>query len=386
MTNTVRILRWLRSGWAVFCLVSVVAAQTTKERGPGNAGPGSVIVMPELGGVILGFDVDRNGTEGVLSEANSSVPSCPYATETFDLATGKIVKLVHQGESGICGDDDVTWGVVGASVGLVEHQHSPQLGHLRMSFPVIAPVGGNQYTGSWNIGTDMAEILAVSRNQGTAVNAFQLWNFSDEKQYVFGSYVAGNRFGPVMQATVTPGLIGLNTKTNTAVLAQGSSDPFGPTTVVQADLATGRMTSFQGIGSGIAQGLAVDSTDNIAAIATYGDAAVTFYDLSTGGIISYQILPNCFTPACSPFDVEFDPIHKLFLVAQPITSQSGNQSSTIYVYDRKGDLQEVMNGFNFYTERFDVLPVHIAIHPSDRTGYVDLTNDLGVGALQSFTY
>ncbi len=32
------------------------------------AGSGSVIVTPKFGGAILGYDIDRNGTEGLLSE------------------------------------------------------------------------------------------------------------------------------------------------------------------------------------------------------------------------------------------------------------------------------------------------------------------------------
>jgi hypothetical protein len=33
-----------------------------------------------------------------------------------------------------------------------------------------------------------------------------------------------------------------------------------------------------------------------------------------------------------------------------------------------------------------VLPVHMALHPGNRSGFVDLTNSQGTGALQSFTY
>jgi hypothetical protein len=74
-------------------------------------------------------------------------------------------------------------------------------------------------------------------------------------------------------------------------------------------------------------------------------------------------------------------------VAQPISSQQPNSNfSTIYVYNRQGTLLETLNKFNFFTQRFDVFPVHMAIHPSERSGFVDVTNSLGVGAIQSFTY
>src|SRR5579863_8602105 len=32
------------------------------------AGSGSVVVTPKFGGAILGYDIERNGTEGLLSE------------------------------------------------------------------------------------------------------------------------------------------------------------------------------------------------------------------------------------------------------------------------------------------------------------------------------
>src|SRR5271163_4487571 len=42
------------------------AAQTSKSVSKTPKGPGKVIVHPALGGVIFGFDVDQNGSEGLL--------------------------------------------------------------------------------------------------------------------------------------------------------------------------------------------------------------------------------------------------------------------------------------------------------------------------------
>jgi len=350
-------------------------------------GPAKVIVHPKLGGVIFGFDVDQNGSEGLLSESLLG-GKCHYATETFDQRTGKILKIVRQGESSNCGDDDVTWGVVGSSVGLVEHQHSPSLDHLRMTFPVVNPLDGNEVTGSWlPPEKKSAEIWGVSRNQGTPINAFQVYNLPTQLFYVYGSNVAKNTFGPVVQITATPGVIGLNTKTQRAVLI--SSDGSGKLFVNEVDLSTGNVTSFLGSGSGQVMGLAVDSADDIAVSTTFGDAGVEFYDLKneTGFEVTLPFIPQNCDNACTGVDVEFDPVHKLFLVAQPISSQQPNStSSTIYVYDTHGTIKETLNNFNFYTERFDVLPVHMALHPGKRSGFVDITDNEGVGSLQSFTY
>jgi hypothetical protein len=71
----------------------------------------------------------------------------------------------------------------------------------------------------------------------------------------------------------------------------------------------------------------------------------------------------------------------LFLVAQPVSSTASTGSS-IHVFDTRGNLVESLNGFNF-PNAFTVEPIHIALHPSNRTGYVDGPN---VNQLQSFTY
>lgn len=345
-------------------------------------GPGNVIVTPKFGGTILGFDVDQNGSEGLLSE--SATNGCGYATETFDQKTGDIIKVLRKSSS--CNDDDVTRGIVGSSIGLVEHDHEIRFDYFKATYQLVDPVSGNEFTASWTPpGNERSEVWATSRNQGTPVNAFQFLDLNNLLLYVGASNVGSNQFGPAVNVASTPYILGYNTKTGVAVGAY-NNEPFGPTTLILVNVVKGTTSTFNGGGSGQVQGLAVDSADNIAVTATYGDAGVEFYDLATGELIAYQILPNCTSPACAGTDVEFDPIHKLFLVAQSITSQSGDQSSTIYVYDTQGNLQETLNGFNFYTSRFDVLPVHIALHPSDRSGYVDQTNSLGVGALQSFTY
>jgi hypothetical protein len=372
----------------LLALFSFAQAQTSNVGSKPPKGPGNVFVHPALGGTIFGFDVDQNGNEGMLSEAIGT-GECPYATETFDQATGKIVKVVRKGKSANCGDDDVTWGVVGSSVGLVEHQHSPTIDHLQMTFPVLNPLEGNEVTGSWlSPFKKTAEIEAVSRNQGTSMNAFQFFDFSTMLEYVVGSDVAKNEFGPVVQITSTRGIIGLNTKTNTALVTVADG-VFGPSYINQIDLTTGKIKSFLGIGSGQVMGIAVDSDDDMVVTTTFADAGVEFYDLKhqTGFEETLPFIPENCNNACTGVDVEFDPIHKLFLVAQPISSQQQNSNfSTIYVYDRQGTLLETLNGFNFFTQRFDVFPVHMAIHPSERSGFVDVTNSIGVGSMQSFTY
>jgi hypothetical protein len=88
---------------------------------PKAIGPGATIVHSKFGGQIFGFDIDQNGTEGVLSEAQDlGGQKVLAAVETFDQVTGKILKVVKKLETK---DDFLTLGIVGTSVGLVEREH-----------------------------------------------------------------------------------------------------------------------------------------------------------------------------------------------------------------------------------------------------------------------
>jgi hypothetical protein len=150
-----------------------------------------------------------------------------------------------------------------------------------------------------------------------------------------------------------------------------------------ADLSKGTFTEFTGIGFGFVNGIAVDSADNIACTTTEDDASVEFYDLTTQNALAVVVLPNSGqNQFFSGADVEFDAVHKLFLVAQPNSSSS--TGSSIYVYDTSGDLQETLNGFSF-SNAFNVVAMHIALKPSNRTGFVDGPS-AGVTEIQSFTY
>ena len=106
-----------------------------------------------------------------------------------------------------------------------------------------------------------------------------------------------------------------------------------------------------------------------------------FYNLAkkTGFAVT---LPGATGQTQSGSDVEFDPVNKLFFVAQ--SSSSTGQGSSIQVYDIKGNLVESLNGFNF-SNASNVVFTHIALNPSNRTGYVD-GPDPSVRQIQSFTY
>jgi hypothetical protein len=370
----------LFSGIAVF-------AQTSELQPDSSAGAGTLLVHSKFGGQIFGFDIDQNGTEGVLSEAGGSVNA---AVESFDQKTGKILKVVIKTETQ---DDFVTMGVVGSSVGLVEREHVEGGFVVKRIFRTLDPLDSNKFTGLWTPPIGSQHIImpaGVSRSQGVPnVAVFAYDNSGNFIPYVFSSNVAANTFGPVVKITdsnnfgsLTPPMA-YDSKTNQAVLG-GGNGCFGCRPVIGVvNLTKGTFTEFTGIGFGFVNGIAIDAADGIAVTDTEDDANVEFYDLKakTGFTV---VLPNSGEQQFfSGNDVEFDPIHKLFLVAQE-NSSSSSSGSTIYVYDTKGNLKETLNGFNF-NNTFNIIAMHIALNPGRRSGFVD-GPDSGVTEIQSFTY
>ena len=355
-------------------------------------GPTGVIVHSQFGGQIFGFDIDQNGTEGVLAEAKTgSGARVLAAVETFDQTTGKILKVVTKTTTM---DDFVTLGVVGTSVGLIEHEHVQGVLNVTRTFNTINPLSSNKFTGAWTPPLKKNDLLsAVSRNQGvsgSAVLAFH--NTVNQPRFVFGSDVGGNTFGPqvtLQDSTFTSSpQLAYDAINNVAVVAASNGAVGGPAPkIALVNLTSGQVTEFTGIlgpppfHQGFINGLAVDAEDQIAVTTTEVDFSVEFYDLTaqTGFRI---VLPGATGQLQSGSDVEYDPVNKLFFVAQSVSSTASG--SSIQVYDIHGNLVESLNGFNF-SNAFNVIPTHIALNPAKRTGYVD-GPDAGVTQLQGFTY
>ena len=243
----------------------------------------------KFGGQIYGFDIDQNGTEGMLSEAkllnNGTVLA---AVETFSQSTGKILKVVSETRTE---DDFITMGVVGTSVGLVEHEHVKGGRVARRTFNTLNPLSANKDTGAWTppIGTEHIIMPAgVSRSQGVPnVAVFAYDNSGNFIPWVFSSNVAANTFGPVVDITDSlnfasvPPPIGYDSKTNQAILG-GGDGCFGCLPEIGlVDLTAGTFSEFTGIGFGFINGLAVDSADGIFVTTTEDDANVEFYNLAT---------------------------------------------------------------------------------------------------------
>jgi hypothetical protein len=375
----------------LFLACAAVLGQSDFQPNP-SAGAGSILVHSKFGGQIFGFDIDQNGTEGILSEAQT-LPSGQVlaAVETFDQSTGNILKVLAKTETQ---DDFVTMGVVGTSVGLTEREHVVSFLNVQRTFHTVNPLSGNKFTGVWTppIGTQhLIEPTGVSRSQGVPnVAVFAIDNSGNFIPWIFTSNVAANTFGPVIKimdstnfGSGVPPAMAYDSNTNQAFLG-GGTGCFGCLPVMGlVDLTKGTLTEFTGVGFGFVNGAAVDSADGIACTTTEDDASVEFYDLQTKTGFTVILPGSGGQQFFSGADVEFDPINKLFLIAQP-NSSSAPSGSTIYVYDTKGNLQETLNGFSF-SNTFNTVAVHIALNPAKRSGYVD-GPDAGVTEIQSFTY
>jgi len=217
--------------------LSCFAAAQSAARLDSRIGPESVVVRTKFHGQVFGFDIDQSGTEGVLAESQTlSNGNVLAAVETFDQKTGKILNVVTKTETQ---DDFVTLGVVGMSVGLVEHEHVISFLHVKRTFHTLNPLDSNKFTGVWTpplVPKHLIDPAGVSRSQGgTNVAVFASDNSGNFIPYVFSSDVAANTFGPVIKITdsndfgsVAPP-IAFDSKTNQAVLGHETlGNPFVP--------------------------------------------------------------------------------------------------------------------------------------------------------------
>jgi hypothetical protein len=393
--NTSRLSASVRRG--IFCMAPLLLCgaatfgQTSESHPIRAVGPGQVVVHSKFGGQIFGFDVDQNGTEGLLSESKLlSNGNVLAAVETFDQATGDILSVVAKTKTQ---DDFITLGVAGNGIGLIEHEHVQQMLSVKRTFHTLNPLASNKLNGIWTPPIGSKHLIppaGVSRNQGEPdVAVFASDNSGHFIPDVFESNVAANTFGPVVRITDSnnfgsvPPPFAFDRATKQAILGGGPGcfDCFPVIGLV--DLVNGTFSEFTGTGFGFINGLAVDSADGIFCTTTEDDANVEFYNPATQQSTNVVLPGSNSQQFFSGADVEFDSINKLFLIAQP-NSSSAPSGSTIYVYSPSGVLQETLNGFNF-SNTFNVVPAHIALHPNLRSGYVD-GPDTSVSELQSFTY
>src|SRR5579864_5705142 len=344
------------------CFSALAAAQ--------DSGATPVFVHTALGGFILGYDIDRNGTEGLLAESlNVTGGNFNVAVETFDQKTGKILKIVTEQKA--TKNDFVALGIFGASVGLVEEELSKGIFVDKRIYQVMNPLSGNKFTGKWTPPfTKNDIILSMPFSQGSTTAPVLLFdNGGSFNSSVISSNVSANTFGTPI--TLTDTIFGFNnspvmaydSQTNQAIVASSGGAVLDTPELAEVDLTTGTVTQFKGLGFGFVNGIAVDPATGIACTSTEIDFSIEFYNLATqtGFIVPLQ---GATSQLNSGGDVEFDPVHKLFFIGQEFSSVAPSGSS-IQVYDEKGNFVEAINGLSLPAS-----PAYMALQPGNRTGFV----------------
>lgn len=370
----------LAAGLAAGVLLAAFALPAAGASPSHAVGLGAVLTTSD-GGQIFGFDIDRNGEDGVLASAQTidAQGDVRVSMETFDETTGAITKTFAR-YSGMRNEYGVD-GIFAGDVGLVTHYVTPKGSiYAKRFYEVMNPAAGGAFTGAWTPPVRDVDIRqAVEDQTDTASVLFGIELKSADKPVLIVSDIARNSFAAIYH--LDPNLFGLAdgpqlggyTAANQAVFAlspdAGTVGGEAPLNVM-IDLATGASTRFAGYNlgpyhAGSVNGLAVDPNTGVAATTTELNAQVEFYDLATKTGIAAVQLP-CTTDTsqlASGSGIAVDPLHKLFLVTEQLYCDGG-QGGAILVYDETGRLKETITGFGFAIG--EPAPV---INPAKRMGW-----------------
>jgi hypothetical protein len=371
--------------------IALCASYSYAQAGPNAPGLGLVLTAPG-GGQIYGFDVDQNGTDGVIASAMSG----GIAISTFDQTTGAIVKTLSKKVGP--NNEYVVDGIGPGDVALITREVTPN-GQIcaKRSYVVMNPVTANKLTGKWTPPLKDIDIRAMAENQATSSSVvFAIELKKQDNPVLVVSNIANNTFDKVIK--LDPNLfrlgngpqLGQFSAANKAVLAlspDGGAVHGRPPINVLVNQTTGKITQFDGYNSGpfhagYVNGLAVDPTTGIAATTTELNAQVEFYDLAKQkGVNDVQLPCTGNTDQLSSGSgIAVDPINKLFLVTESFDACSGGSDGVVVVYDEGGNLIETITGF----PGFAIGEPAPALNPATRKGWA-LTGS-GFSQLQQFSY
>jgi hypothetical protein len=357
----------------------VAAPVFNRQRPPASPGLGAVLTTSD-GGQIYGFDVDQNGTDGVLASAQTISPNGELlvSMQTFDQNTGKITKTFKR-YKGLVNSYGVV-GIYAGDVGLVTHYVTPKGSiYAKREYDVMNPVTAGRFTGTWTPPITDLNIQGAPENQATntaVIFAIELEH--GDAPVVFSSNIAANTFSKPI--ALDPSIFGYCTLPQVGQYFAGNDAIFAlspdcgtvggdPPLNVVVNLKTGKSVSFNGYNNGEfhagdVNGLAVDPNTGIGATTTELNAQVEFYNYATQEPVSFVQLPctSNTDQTNSGSGIAVDPVNKLFLVTQTYSACAAG--SALSVYDETGKLVETIPGFNFA-----IGEPPPAINPNTRTGW-----------------
>jgi hypothetical protein len=371
---------------------------------PHKPGLGATLTTAD-GGEIFGFDIDQNGSDGVLASSQdvNDNGETLVSVETFDQDTGKITRSFAKklGNHISYGVDGIFTGDVGLVTRFFTPTNSPHDGATR-TYELMNPVTANKFTGSWTPPIKDLSVLQAAENQSTGTSVlFAIELKKNDNPDLIVSNVAANSFGNVIH--LDPNLfgggngpqLGQYSAANEAVIALspdgGAVGQPGVAPInVLINLSSGATTQFNGynngmFGAGFVNGLAVDPNTGIGATTTELNAQVEFYNMATETGVNAVQLPctDSVDQSFSGSEVAVDQVNKLFLVAAPYACDDGNEGAVV-VYDENGNFIETIAGF----KGFPVGGPPFVINPGKRMGWALGTIPGGASftELQQFFY
>lgn len=374
----------------LFCSASASPAATAAHK----VGLGKTLTTKD-GGQIYGFDIDQNGTDGVLASAGYQGNDFFVSVETFDEDSGKITKSFATKNSArnSYGVD----GIFSGDVGLITHYIVPngQI-YARRVYDLMNPVTAKKFTGSWTPPLKDVDIKLAAENQATSTSVVYVIELKNQDQPdLIVSDVANNTFSNVIKLdansfSLSNGpQLGQYSAENEAVMAEspdgGAVGGDAPLNFL-FNLTTGESTNFAGYNNGPyhagdVNGLATDPSTGVTATDTELNAQVEFYDMaSQSGITAVQLPCTGDTDQTySGSGIAVDPVNQLFLVTETDDACNGGASGAVVVYDESGNYVETISGF-----QFTIGEPPPAINPGKRMGWA--FGGPGFSQLQQFFY
>lgn len=366
---------------------------------PHKVGPGKVL-NTKNGVEIYGFDINQNGSDGVLASAGYQGNTFVVSVETFDQDTGRITRSFARENS--ARNSYSLDGIFNGDVGLITHYIIPS-GKIsaRRVYDVMNPVTANKFTGLWTPPVKDIDIQLAAENQSSstsAILAIELKNHDQPDLIIsdIGTNTISNviSLDPDSFGGANGPQLGAYTAANEAVMAEspdggavGGSAPL----MWLFDMKTGKSSSFAGYNNGTfhagyVNGLATDPNTGVTATDTELNAQVEFYDMATRtGITAIQLPCTGDTDQLySGATIAVDSVNKLFLVTEPNNACNNGAGSAIIVYDESGNYVETIDGFQFPAGV--VLFPPPALNPNKRMGWVFGGPDGSVSQLQQFFY
>jgi hypothetical protein len=337
----------------------------------GSLGP---IVTPKVPGEILGFDIDQAGSDGLFANYHDFKNGLTdVSVEIFDQRSGKITKVVTKSKGRNASYS--VYGILAKDIGFINDAGTYEL---------MRPVTGGKVTNVWTPPIPfIVSQIAVNQTTSRSLMLGYDQRYSSLPTVLVVANVTGGPTSeiPLDQSTFGTGdvpAIAQDTTTNQGFVTGGNGAQLTHPMIGIVDLVKGKTKVFTGLGYGSINSVAIDSKTDTACTVTNLDEGVEFYNIKTrSGFEVY--LPNNGSQLQSGSQVAIDSVNGLCVISQPVSTGQGTQQSAIWVYDEQGNLQEGIQGFNFW------FGAGLSIDPAHRRGYILNPRPL-YNALTGFTY